>query len=72
MGLHGINETFLVTGEKNSMDAFPRSLLRTLGEVQGLKFETWKLKGNSLWQFLFENVYKLPSFKSWPCAFFVQ
>lgn len=37
MGLHGINETFLVTGEKNSMDAFPRSLLRTLGEVQGFE-----------------------------------
>lgn len=57
MGLHGINETFLVTGEKNSMDAFPRSLLRTLGEVQGLKFETWKLKGGILYGNFFLKMY---------------
>ena len=57
-GLHGISETFLVIGEKNSMDIFPRSLLRTLDKVQGLKSR--KLKGRILYGILFlKNVYTL-------------
>ena len=54
-GLYGINETFLVIGEKNSMDIFPRSLLRTLDDIQGLK--SYKLKGRILCGILFLKMY---------------